>query len=133
MKAPSLPHLAWLPLVAFVAAGCKKEEPPPPLPSAQPVVANTAPLQLKPEDAAVPSAEVPPPPVKKGGGGGGGLAACCAALQQNSTMAPEPTKTYMMQAAGLCQALAAQGKDKAAVGGMLMGALRGAGMPTACK
>lgn len=136
MKAPSLRHLPRLSFVALAlsAWGCKKEEPPPPLPSAQPAPVNTAPLQLKPEDPVVPPAhDAAVPPVRKGGGGGGGLAACCAALQQNSTMAPEPTKTYMVQAAAMCQALAAQGKDKGAVGGMLLGALRGAGMPAACK
>lgn len=134
MKATLFQHFAPLSLTAAIfAIGCKKEEPPPPLPSAQPVTANTAPLQLKPEDAGVPPPVDAAPPKKGGGHGGGGLSACCAALQQNSTMAPEPTKTYMVQAAAMCQALAAQGKDKAAVGGMLLGALRGAGMPAACK
>lgn len=133
MKASSLRYLAPLSLVALAAVGCKKEEPPPPLPSAPPVTANTAPLQLKVEDAAVPPAPDAAPPPKKGGGGGGGLSACCNALTQNATMAPEPTKTYMTQAAAMCAAFAAQGKDKAAVAGIIMGALRGAGMPTACK
>ena len=85
------------------------------------------------EDAAVAPAPDAAPPPKKGGGGGGGLSACCNALTQNATMAPEPTKTYMTQAAAMCAAFAAQGKDKAAVAGIIMGALRGAGMPTACK
>ena len=118
-----------------VATGCKKEEPPPPLPSAAPVTAAPAPLQLKPEDAGVKM------PVDSGikkkvvghGGGAGGLGPCCAALQQNAVSAPPPTNGYMLQAAALCSALAAQGKDKSAVGGMLLGALRGAGMPAACK
>jgi len=135
MKAQLLRHLAPLSLAAAsLAVGCKKEEPPPPLPSAQPVAATAAPLQLKPEDAGVAKPAEAGAPKKVGhGGGGGGLSACCAALSQNSTMAPEPTKTYMVQAAAMCQALAAQGKDKAAVGGMLLGALRGAGMPAACR
>jgi hypothetical protein len=118
-----------------VAMGCKKEEPPPPLPSAQPVTAAPAPLQLKPEDAGVKM------PVDSGikkkvvghGSGGGGLGPCCAALQQNAASAPAPTNGYMLQAAALCSALAAQGKDKAAVGGMLLGALKGAGMPAQCR
>jgi hypothetical protein len=118
-----------------VVTGCKKEEPPPPLPSAQPVTAAPAPLQLKPEDAGV----KPPPTdsgVKKvahgGGHGGGGLGPCCAALQQNAASAPPPTNGYMLQAAAMCQALNAQGMGKAAVG-QLLGLMRGAGMPPACK
>ena len=98
------------------------------------MTAAPAPLQLKPEDAGV------RPPVDSGvkkkvghGGGGGGLGPCCKALQQNAVSAPPPTNGYMLQAAALCSALAAQGKDKAAIGGMLLGALKGAGMPAACK
>lgn len=134
MNATSLRLLGTLSLLTLVV-GCKKEEPPPPLPSAAPVVtAPPQPLQLKVEDAAVPPpAESAEAPKKTGGGHAGGLGPCCAALAQNATMAPEPNKTYMLQAAALCQALAAQGKDKAAIGGMLMSALRGAGMPTSCK
>ena len=119
-----------------VATGCKKEEPPPPLPSAQPVTAAPAPLQLKAEDAGVKmpvDSGVKKKVVGKGGGMGGGLGPCCAALQQNAVSAPPPTNGYMLQAAALCSALAAQGKDKAAIGGMLLGALKGAGMPAACK
>jgi hypothetical protein len=125
---------ASIALSAFVV-GCKKDEPPPPLPTAQPVAAPAAPLQLRPEDAGVKM--VADSGVKKkvghGGGHAGGLAPCCAALQQNSTMQPDPMKTYMMQAAALCNNLAAQGKDKSAFAGMLLGLLRGAGMPSACQ
>ena len=123
----------WALLAAATAAttGCKEDNPPPPpLPAAESAEAPK-PLELKPVDAAVPEEEDEKP---KGGGGGrrtSGLAACCAALQQNSTMAPEPTKTYMVQAAALCSAAAAQGQDKAAAMGMIMGALKGAGMPAA--
>jgi len=132
MNASSLRLLGSVSVLVLVAVACKKEEPPPPLPAAAPVVTAPAPLQLKVEDAGVPPAPSAEPK-KGGGGGGGGLGPCCAALAQNATMAPEPTKTYMVQAAALCQSMAAMGKDKAAVGGMLLGALRGAGMPTACK
>ena len=121
-------------VIGFVVTGCKKEEPPPPLPTAAPVTAAPAPLQLKPEDAGV---KLPPDaghkkPVYHGGGGGGGLGPCCAALQQNAMSAPPPMNAYMLQAAALCSAFAAQGKDKSAVSGMLLGALKGAGMPAAC-
>jgi hypothetical protein len=123
-----------LALASMATTGCKKETPPPPpLPPAESATAPAA-LELKPIDAAVPEEEDDKP---KGKGGGhkasGGLSACCAALAQNSTMAPEPTKTYMVQAAALCQAAAAQGKDKAAAMGLILGALKGAGVPTACK
>jgi len=113
--------------------GCKKEEPPPPLPTAQPVATAAPPLQLKAEDAGVEVIDAAPPKKTGGGGRAGGLGPCCAALSQNATMAPEPTKTYMLQTAALCQGLAATGKDKAAVGGILLGALKGAGMPVQCK
>jgi len=135
MKASYIGSVSVLSLVlaGALAPGCKKDEPPPPLPSAQPVATNTAPLELKPEDAGLPPPEAGPPKKVYKGGGGGGLSACCAALAQNATMAPEQNKAYMLQAAAMCQAFAAQGKDKAAVAGILMGALKGAGMPTACK
>jgi len=123
-------------VTSLLVTACKKDEPPPPLPTAQPVAAAPAPLQLKPEDAGVKLPTVPDSGIKKkavGHGGGGGLSACCAALQQNAMSAPPPTNAYMLQAAALCSALAAQGKDKAAVGGMLLGALKGAGMPTQCR
>ena len=139
MKRTILGLLAPLSVVvtSVLVTACKKDEPPPPLPTAQPVAAAPVPLQLKPEDAGV---KLPPADsgVKKkavghGGGSAGGLSACCAALQQNAMSAPPPTNAYMLQAAALCSALAAQGRDKAAVGGMLLGALKGAGMPTQCR
>jgi hypothetical protein len=118
-------------LTLSVAFGCKNEDPPPPLPAAETAEAPKS-FELKAIDAAVPKVEEE---VKKTGTGkrSGGLGACCAALQQNSTMAPEPTKTYMVQAAAVCQSMAASGQDKAAALGMILGALKGAGAPTACK
>jgi hypothetical protein len=114
--------------------GCKKDEPPPPLPvEPAPVATAEAPLELKPEDAGV-----PPKPVEKPKTGGtasssGSLQNCCAALTQNAANAPEPTRTYMVQAAAMCSAAAAQGKDKASIMGVITGALKGAGLPVACK
>ncbi len=122
-------------LATWMVTGCKKDEPPPPLPSAAPVAtAPPAPLQLKPEDAGV---AAPTPvdagkKVAKGGGGGGGLGPCCAALQQNAASAPPPNNGYMLQAAAMCQALNKQGAGRAAIGSIL-GLLRGAGLPAACK
>jgi hypothetical protein len=130
---------AYLFVASGMVAGCKKEEPPPPLPAAAPVTAAPAPLQLKPMDAGVkPPADAGAPKKGPHGGGGGGhaggLGACCAALQQNATMAADmTTKTVMIQAAAMCQAMAAQGKDKAAVAGTLNGILRGMGMPAPCR
>ena len=117
-------------LSTLAVTGCKKDEPPPPLPSAAPVATAPAPLQLKPEDAGVKAAPVDAGKKKVGGGGGGGIAACCKALMQNAQSAPEPTKTYMLQAGALCQA--SQGAGRAALGPVLA-ALRGAGVPAACK
>src|SRR6478672_8371586 len=68
------------------STGCKKDEPPPPLPSAAPVAstATAAPqtLELAPEPVPSDSAEA-----KKPTGTGGpaiGLKKCCAALAQNA-------------------------------------------------
>ena len=121
-------------LTTWVVTGCKKDEPPPPLPSAAPIAtAPPAPLQLRPEDAGV---KAPPhdagKKVGKGGPGGGGLGPCCKALEQNAASAPPPNNGYMLQAAQMCKALNAQGAPKTAVNSLL-GLLRGAGLPAACK
>lgn len=123
-----------LAMTTWLATGCKKDEPPPPLPSAAPVATAPAPLQLKPEDAGVKALPVDAGKKKVAGkgGGGGGLGPCCAALQQNAASAPPPTNGYMLQAAAMCQTLNAQGAGKAAVGSLL-GLMRGAGLPAACK
>jgi hypothetical protein len=120
---------------ALALPGCKKDEPPPPLPVVEPAPSATIeqPLELKPEDAGV-----PPKPVEKPKTGGtassaGSLQNCCAALTQNAASAPEPTRTYMLQAAAMCTAAAASGKDKQSIMGVLTGALKGAGLPVACK
>jgi hypothetical protein len=123
-----------LPASALAYAGCKKEEPPPPLPSAAPANTPTAPLVLEVEDAGedVEDADAdakPTGPYKPAAS----LKACCAALQQNAASAPPPTNMYMLQAAAVCNAAAAQGKDKASAAGIISGALKGAGMPAACR
>ena len=118
----------------LVALGCKKEEPPPPLPTAAPVTTSTAPLVLKPEDAGVklpPDAGVKKTPGR--GGGGSSLKACCAALQQNSFSQPtEQMKQSMQMAAGVCNAAVAAGQGSGALGS-IQAALRGAQMPAGCK
>lgn len=123
-----------IPLFAGTQVGCKKDEPPPPLPSAAPVAAPTpqAPLELAPEDAGVAEVDAGAPK-KTGGGGGQSLQKCCQALLQNAESAPEPNKTYMKQAGAMCQAMAGSGQGQASILAAISGALRGAGMPAACK
>jgi hypothetical protein len=114
------------------AVGCKKDEPPPPLPEPKAVETAEAPLELKPEDAGPPVQEKAAP--KPGGTARkSGLAQCCAALRQNAANAPEPTKGYMIYAAGACDLAAAQGKDKQSAVGIIQSALKGAGLPADCK
>ncbi len=115
-------------------SGCKKEEPPPPLPSAEPATTPSAPLQLTLEDAGEEDADAEAGP-KKGGPykPAASLKACCSALAQNAANAPPPTNMYMMQAAAACNAAVAQGKDKGSVVAIVRGALKGAGMPAACN
>jgi hypothetical protein len=120
---------------AMSLPGCKKDEPPPPLPvEPAPVATAEAPLELKPVDAGVPPKPAEKPKTTGGGASSAGsLQNCCAALTQNAASAPEPTRTYMLQAAAMCSAAAATGKDKASLVGVLSGALKGAGLPMACK
>jgi hypothetical protein len=123
-------------VVSSMAAGymgCKKDEPPPPLPSAAPaaVPTPTAPVELVPEEVPVASASAS---VKKptGGAPAQSFAKCCAALTQNAASAPEPTKTSLTQAAGMCNSLVAAGKSGPGVVSAIQGLLRGVGMPSAC-
>jgi hypothetical protein len=126
-----------VPVFAVDVTGCKKDEPPPPLPSAAPAATPTptAPIELVPETTPVASASASASatPVRTGGSGGSSLAKCCSALSQNAQSAPEPNKTYMLQAAAVCKGAAAAGQASGAAFGAITAALRGAGMPTACK
>jgi hypothetical protein len=125
---------ALLLFAAPLVTGCKKEEPPPPLPTAAPVATQApAPLQLKPIDAGLPPAPSATATAAHGtGSGGGGLSKCCTALTQNAASAPEPTKTYMLQAAAICKAAVAGG-NTSGLAGTLSAMLRGAGMPSSCQ
>lgn len=124
-----------VPAAALLSPGCKKDEPPPPLPSSEPVAAPSAPLELAIEDAGLDgdadaeAGKKPTGPYKPAAS----LKACCNALSQNAASAPPPTNMYMMQAAAACHAAVAQGKDKGSVIGIVQGALKGAGMPGACR
>ena len=126
----TLASALWLPLA------CKEPAPPPPLPAPK-VEEKKAdlPLELKPEDAGMPPIEEAPKKksTRKRSRSSGSLAACCSALRQNAVNAPEPTKQYMTTAAATCDMLAAQGKDTSSAVGLLVGALKGAGLPAQCK
>jgi hypothetical protein len=116
------------------AHGCKKDEPPPPLPSAAPEPAATAPpLELVAEDAGPEDTGTDAPKPKGTGRSAGSIKACCQALQQNSASAPEPNATYMKQAAATCFAMAGTGAGQASILSAISGALRGAGMPSVCR
>jgi hypothetical protein len=123
-------------LAGIVAAplACKKDEPPPPLPSAAPAATPTptAPVELAPEPVAPAASDAGAPKKVTGGGGGSSLKKCCAALRQNAASAPEPNKTYMLNAAGMCDGMAASGQT-GSIAGAIQGMLRGAGMPSACQ
>ncbi len=135
LRSTVLPIALGFIVPAALVGGCKKEEePPPPLPSAEPASTPAPPLELTPEDAGPEDADAdaakkPTGPYKPAAS----LSACCAALMQNSKSAPPPSNMYMMQAAGVCQALVSQGKDKASIVAAISGALKGAGMPAACR
>jgi len=116
--------------------GCKKDEPPPPLPSAAPAPTPTPTEQLTlvPEDAGAPvDAGDDADAGKKPGGGGQSMAKCCSALASNAALAPSPNKEYMIAAAQACSAAVGAGQAAPAVLAAVQGALRGAGMPAACK
>jgi hypothetical protein len=122
-----------LPLViTALVSSCNKDVAPPPLPAASaPPTDTAAPIAMEPiaepvEDAGVKPVGGPYRPAAS-------LTACCNALMQNAASAPEPTATYMKQAAATCASMAAQGKDKASVAGILLGVLRGGGLPSSCR
>src|SRR5687768_12013760 len=79
-----------LPVMVTSCQGCKKDEPPPPLPSATaPATTTAAPLELAVEDAGVPDVEDTGPDVKRLGVGKapGNLKKCCQAIKQNAANA----------------------------------------------
>lgn len=124
--------------LATQLGGCKKDEPPPPLPSAPSVAATpapTAPLELVPEAPPVASASASASAAPHTGGvsAASALKKCCSALTQNAASAPEPNKTYMLQAAAVCNAAVGAGQASGTAFSAITAALRGAGLPTACK
>lgn len=108
MKSPALARsfktAALFSLLTALAAGCQKEETPPPLPTAKPVetpaVATIVPEDEEEEESTEGATTDAP---KKGGTGGKStLGKCCAALRQNAANAPPETKVQMEQAAAAC-------------------------------
>ncbi|HEY2410100.1 MAG TPA: hypothetical protein VGI10_29050 [Polyangiaceae bacterium] len=116
-------------------SGCKKDEPPPPLPTAAVTAAPTpsAPLELAPEEPVASAA--PTESVKKptGGAPAQSFSNCCKALLQNAQSAPEPNKTYMVTAGNMCTSMVAAGQGGPSIATALQGVLRGVGMPSACR
>lgn len=133
--APYLGAFALVLLAAF-CAGCKKDEAPPPLPIVQAEEKKAeVPFELTPEDAGVPAApkEKKKTRRRRSSKPKGSLKSCCNALRQNAANAPEPTRQYMTAAATTCDLLATQGKDKNTAAAMIVGMLKGAGLPAQCK
>ncbi len=114
--------------------GCKKDEAPPPLPSAAPaaVPTPTAPLELAPEEPVASAAPVDSTKKVTGGAPAQSFAKCCAALSQNAASAPEPTKTSLTTAAGMCTSMVKAGQTGPGIVSAVQGLLRGVGMPSAC-
>jgi hypothetical protein len=115
-------------------AGCKKDEPPPPLPSAAPAPTPTPTEQLTlvPEDAGAVDAGDDADAGKRTGTGTS-MASCCNALASNANLAPSPNKEILLTAAGICKGAVGAGQGNAQVLAAVQGALRGIGMPAACK
>ena len=101
----------FLPVAAQGCSGCKKDDPPPPLPSAAPASTPAAPLVLEVEDAGEDApGDADADAMRVGGGGSSSMKKCCQAVAQNAESAPEPTKTYMKQMAAACFAAAGSGQ-----------------------
>ncbi len=124
-------------VVSFLTTGylgCKKDEAPPPLPSAAPAATPTptAPLELAPEESVASAAPVESVKKATGGAPAQSFAKCCAALSQNAASAPEPTKTSLTTAAGMCTSMVKAGQTGPGIVSAVQGLLRGVGMPSAC-
>jgi hypothetical protein len=117
------------------STGCKKDEPPPPLPSAPPAASTPAAvattLDLAPEPVPSASAEVKKPTGT--GVAGPSLKKCCDALAQNSKSAPPPNNTLMLQASQACNVAVAAGAATPAVMAAVRAAMGGASLPPGCQ
>ncbi len=133
-KRAAIPVLLGLlaPSIALWVPGCKKDEPPPPPPTATAEPTQETELALEPEDAGV-DADADAKKVVGKGTPAPSLKACCNALAQNAASAPPPNNVYMTQAAAVCHSMVAQGQGSGTILGAVRGALKGAGMPSACR
>lgn len=117
------------------ATGCKKDEPPPPLPSAPPTASTPAAvattLELAPEP--VPSDSAAPKKPTGTGVAGPSLKKCCDALAQNSKSAPPPNNTLMLQASQACNVAVAAGAASPQVMAAVRAAMGGAALPPGCQ
>jgi hypothetical protein len=124
--------LGLLIALGLTFSACKKDEEPPPLPTASAEEPDEpAPtLTLQPEEDAGDDADAdakPKGPYKPAQS----LANCCAALKQNAASAPPPTNTYMLAAAGICDGAVASGLDRNSALAQMRAAAKGA-LPGAC-
>jgi hypothetical protein len=125
--------LGLLIAIGLTFSACKKDEAPPPLPSAEEPepAASAMELELAPEEDAGADADAeskakgPYKPKQS-------LANCCAALKQNAASAPAPTNTYMLAAAGVCDGVVASGLDRNAALAQIRAAMKGTPLPGAC-
>jgi hypothetical protein len=113
--------------------GCKKDEPPPPMPvDKEEPPATPATVVLTPiEDAGDEDGDGDAKPVGRGTYVGN-LAACCAALQGNAASAPPPQNIYYQSAAAYCNGANKSGQSASAVN-TIRGMLRGANLPSSCR
>jgi hypothetical protein len=114
--------------------GCKEDEAPPPLPAAPAPAAPAPAAELVVEEEPLSEDDSKPTTTKSGGGGkpAASLKACCAALHQNAANAPPPNDGYLKTAASMCDGMVAAGQTAGAATA-LQAALRGAGLPSACR
>jgi hypothetical protein len=121
--------------LAFLAGCEKNESPPPPLPAPTAAPQATETLALVPdEEQPVDAGQDAAAPKGKGVAvKRASFKACCDALQQNAASAPEPTATYMKQAAATCSALVSAGQEQGTIMAAIRGALGGAALPGPCR
>jgi hypothetical protein len=131
-------------LAFLLGSSCKKkeDEAPPPIPSAPAAVTPTptptpVPVAIEfdagaPEDAGADAKKVGGKPADVMG-----LRACCAALRQNAASMPPPNNAYAASAAVICDSAVSQmasgSSTKAGALGSIGAALKGMGLPPACK
>lgn len=130
----SLSPLLFALALPLALAGCEKDEAPPPLPAAAAPAEPAAATELVVEEEPLEEDDSKPTAAKTGGSGKAApsLKACCAALHQNAANAPAPNDGYLKTAAAMCDGMVAAGQT-AGASAALQAALKGAGLPSACR